>query len=45
MSKNSSYSNEWLEIAKNEWNRVKVMIKEEDFGDAAFHLQQSLEKY
>lgn len=36
---------EWLEAARRDWRRVKRRIDERDIEDAAFHLQQALEKF
>lgn len=36
---------EWLEAARRDWRRVKRRTDEGDTEDAAFHLQQALEKF
>jgi HEPN domain-containing protein len=36
---------EWLEAARRDWHRVKRRVDEGDTEDAAFHLQQALEKF
>lgn len=36
---------EWLRIARQDWHRIHVMLRDEDGAGAGFHLQQSLEKY
>ena len=43
--KNSSYPLDWLKKAKVDFKRVKARLEEDDIEDAAFHLQQALEKY
>lgn len=42
---NSLYYEDWKEAAKKDWNRIKIMLKEEDTEAAAYFLQQALEKY
>lgn len=41
----SLYPKDWLKIAKKDWNRIKLRLRENDIEDAAVHLQQALEKY
>ena len=41
----STYSADWLEIASDDFRRVPRRLAEGDSADAAFHLQQALEKY
>ena len=36
---------DWIEKAKRDLDRVPVRLKEGDTEDAAFHLQQAIEKY
>jgi len=45
MQENSLYPQDWKKIAKKDWNRVKIMLKEEDAEAASVFLQQALEKY
>lgn len=42
---NSLYHEDWKEAAKKDWNRILIMLKEEDTEAAAYFLQQALEKY
>ncbi len=42
---NSLYPPDWFKIAKKDWQRIKIMLKEEDAEAAGYFLQQSLEKY
>lgn len=41
----STYSADWLQIAGDDFRRVPRRLAEGDASDAAFHLQQALEKY
>lgn len=41
----STYSADWLQIAEDDFQRVPRRLAEGDSADAAFHLQQALEKY
>lgn len=41
----STYSADWLQIASDDFQRVPRRLAESDSADAAFHLQQALEKY
>jgi len=41
----SLYPPDWFKIAKKDWQRIKIMLKEEDAEAAGYFLQQSLEKY
>ncbi len=41
----SSYPAEWFQKANEDFQRVGLRLKENDIEDAAFHLQQALEKY
>jgi HEPN domain-containing protein len=45
MTHDSIYPNDWLRIARKDWIRISKMLEVMDTEDAAFHLQQSLEKY
>lgn len=36
---------EWRRIARRDWHRLQVMLRDEDGAGAGFYLQQSLEKY
>ena len=36
---------DWFENARRDWQRVGERLEENECADAAFHLQQSLEKY
>jgi len=45
MQKNSLYPQDWKRMAKKDWNRVKIMLKEEDAEAAGVFLQQALERY
>lgn len=40
----SPYSEEWFDIADKDFSRVSARLTEGDMEDAAFHLQQALEK-
>ena len=42
--KGGSYPAEWLKKAQQDFQRVTRRLKEEDLEDAAFHLQQAIEK-
>ncbi|MDP2935454.1 MAG: HEPN domain-containing protein [Dehalococcoidia bacterium] len=41
----SSYPQDWFTQGARDFERVKKRLAEQDWGDAAFHLQQALEKY
>ena len=41
----SGYSPDWIAAADRDWNRVLLLLQHDDAEGAAFHLQQSLEKY
>ncbi|MEE8389795.1 MAG: HEPN domain-containing protein [Anaerolineae bacterium] len=41
----STYPSDWLQIAADDFKRVPRRLNEDDTADAAFHLQQALEKY
>jgi HEPN domain-containing protein len=43
--KESAYPADWLEMAEEDFRRVPRRLAEDDIADAAFHLQQALEKY
>jgi HEPN domain-containing protein len=43
--KDSSYSRDWLEIARRDWRRVALVAAHDDPQLAGFLLQQCLEKY
>ncbi len=43
-NKESSYPLDWLKKASEDFRRVPLRLKEGDIEDAAFHLQQSIEK-
>ncbi len=43
--KHSFYPLDWLRVAEKDWKRVLQRLVEGDEEDAAFHLQQALEKY
>jgi len=43
--KESFYLPDWIKKAKRDLKRVKERLEISDFEDAAFHLQQALEKY
>lgn len=36
---------EWLEVAKKDWLRMRLLLEHGDAGAAGYFLQQSLEKY
>jgi len=36
---------DWLQKAQKDWRRVRRRLEEGDLEDAAFHLQQALEKF
>lgn len=44
-SQNSLYIEDWKEIARKDWERVKRNLREGDAEAAGFFLQQALEKY
>ncbi len=41
---NSKYPEEWRKIAQRDWDRMQLMLNDEDEEGAAYFLQQSLEK-
>lgn len=41
----SLYTQDWLRVAERDWERVGKRLREEDHDDAAYRLQQALEKY
>lgn len=41
----STYPADWLALAEEDFRRVSRRLEEGDVADAAFHLQQALEKY
>lgn len=41
----STYLSDWLQIAADDFRRVPRRLEEDGISDAAFHLQQALEKY
>lgn len=41
----STYPDDWLRLAAADLYRVSRRLEENDTADAAFHLQQALEKY
>lgn len=43
--KESLYPLDWLKKAESDFNRVNRRLEEGDIEDAAFHLEQALEKY
>ncbi len=43
--KDSRYPLDWLRVAEKDWKRATQRLAEGDDEDAAFHLQQALEKY
>jgi len=43
--KESLYSKDWVEKAKNDLKRVRVLLSVKDAAGASFHLQQAIEKY
>lgn len=45
MTGDSPYFVDWLEIAKKDWKRMNIMLKEGDIDAAGYFLQQSLEKH
>lgn len=42
---NSHLQEDWIKIAKKDWDRVERMLEDDDLEGAGFFLQQSLEKY
>jgi HEPN domain-containing protein len=44
-SQNSLYIEEWKEIARRDWERIKRNLREGDAEAASFFFQQALEKY
>ncbi|NQE46167.1 hypothetical protein C5S31_09120 [ANME-1 cluster archaeon GoMg2] len=45
MAKESRYWKDWLDNAEENLQRVEKHLKDGDMEDAAFHLQQAIEKY
>jgi HEPN domain-containing protein len=45
MKENSLYPKDWSNVAKKDWRRMDIMLKEKDAEAAGYFLQQSLEKY
>ena len=43
--KESAYPSEWLEIARKDFKRAKLLLEMGDVEAAGFFLQQSIEKY
>jgi HEPN domain-containing protein len=41
----SYYHDDWIKMARKDFRRIYVLLKDEDAEGAAFFLQQSLEKY
>lgn len=41
----SPYPKDWFRIATKDFQRVAKRLAERDAGDAAFHLQQAIEKF
>jgi len=41
----SVYPDDWINVARKDWHRITVLLKDGDPDGAAFFLQQSLEKY
>ena len=44
-AKESGYPADWLAKAQKDWDRVEPRLRDDDVEDAAFHLQQAVEKY
>ena len=44
-NKESLYPADWIEKARRDLRRVKVLLADDDTEGAGFHLQQGLEKY
>lgn len=44
-AKGSVYPDDWLGVARKDWHRVAVLLEDGDPDEAAFFIQQSLEKY
>lgn len=44
INKESAYPADWFKKAKDDFKRVEARLEEGDTEDAAFHLQQSIEK-
>lgn len=43
--KESLYPKDWIEKAKKDLHRVRVLLADDDTEGAGFHLQQAIEKY
>jgi len=43
--KNSLYPPDWIKMARKDWQRLNIMLREGDAEGAGYFLQQSLEKY
>jgi HEPN domain-containing protein len=41
----SSYAQDWFARAQADMRRVNILLQADDLEDAAFHLQQAIEKY
>ena len=41
----SHYHDDWIKMARKDFRRINVLLRDEDAEGAAFFLQQSLEKY
>jgi HEPN domain-containing protein len=41
----SHYHDDWIKMARKDFRRISVLLKDEDAEGASFFLQQSLEKY
>jgi HEPN domain-containing protein len=41
----SLYPEDWKKTARRDWNRINILLKEDDADGAAFFLQQAIEKY
>lgn len=44
-TEDSLYHPDWIKVAKKDWQRLEVMLREGDVEGAGYFLQQSLEKY
>jgi HEPN domain-containing protein len=41
----SPYAEDWLKVARRDWHRLHVLLKDGDADGAGFFLQQAMEKY
>ncbi|HWF61098.1 MAG TPA: HEPN domain-containing protein [Nitrospira sp.] len=41
----SPYAEDWLKVARRDWHRIHVLLKDGDADGAGFFLQQAVEKY